>query len=294
MLAEGMQVTLENAFTYRPSFHARLDAPDDPLPPMAELLQINVSASRPFVKAIQQAAHLKCLPPEEKTPVILSAADTDWELNDVLNSDGVLRLTGSNLFFDKKKPDCGCAIEGTHDSKIVQSQFANISDTEILLVPHIPIQEYLWNNEYTLSVSTQYTENGTIRTGTYGRKLRSPLVLSGFSNPAPTEVGILTGNANAAYVKVIAAEMSANEQLRIQAVLDLATDHLSLSLLAMNEHGAAGDAVSVTGNGEYTLLGFAGSAVSNLTVVVENYAGLIALIRSSYHGRMVDVLDMRM
>ena len=33
MLIEGMQVTLENACTFRPALHARLDAPDDQLPP---------------------------------------------------------------------------------------------------------------------------------------------------------------------------------------------------------------------------------------------------------------------
>jgi hypothetical protein len=50
----------------------------------------------------------------------------------------------------------------------------------------------------------------------------------------------------------------------------------------------------VPGNGDYTLPGFSGSAVSSLSVTVENHAGLTALIRSGYRGRMVDVLDMEM
>lgn len=294
MLCNGIQVTLAEAFTFCPSFHARLNNPDDPLPPINELLRISISATRPFVQAVQQAVTLECLPPEEKAPVILSATDTALELHDVLNSEGVLRLTGSNLSFDKNKPDCGCTIEGTHDGQIVQSQFAKISDTEILLVPHIPMQEYLWNNEYTLSVSTQYTEHGTIRSSTYGRKLRSPLVLTGFSTPSPTEVGILTGNTNAAYVKATAAQMSASERLRIQADFSQQEEQLSFRLIALRDGGAVGGMVPVTGNGEYTLPGFAGSAVSSLTVQVDSYAGLVALIRSSYNGRLVDILDMTM
>jgi len=294
MLVEGMQITLEDACTFRPSFHARLDAPDDPLPPMDELLQINISASRPLVKAVQQAARLERLAPEEKAPVILSAADTALELNDVLNSAGVLRLSGSNLSFDKSRPDCGCVIEGTRSGSQAQTQLASVSDTEILLVPHIPPQNDPWNNEYTVKVSTRYTENGTVRTGTYGRRLRSPLVLSGFGGDGGTETGILTGNAVAPYVVATSAQMSANERLRIQAVLDARSGQLLLSLLAMSEHGAAGDAVSAPGNGDYTLPGFSGSAISSLSVKVENHAGLVALLKSGYHGRMVDILDVEM
>jgi len=294
MLCEGMQVTFEDACTFRPSFQAHLDAPDDPLPPLDELLHVKISASRPFVKAVQQAARLERLPPEEKAPVILSAADTALDLNDVLNSAGVLRLSGSGLLFDKKKPDCGCLIEGTRSGSIKQTQFASVSDTEILLVPHIPAQNDPWNNEYTVSVSTQYTENGTLRIGAYGRRLRTPLTLTNFGHPNPQEVGILTGSAAAPYVKATAAQMSASERLRIQAVLDARSGQLLLSLLALQEHGAAGDAVTVPGNGTYTLPGFSGSAVSSLSVKVENYAGLVALLRSGYHGRIVDILDVGM
>ncbi|WP_420208845.1 hypothetical protein [Candidatus Electronema sp. JC] len=294
MLIEGMQVTLENACTFRPALHANLSAPDEPLPPIDELLDINISASRPYVKDVRQEARIEVLPPEEKVPVIISAADTSLELNDVVNSAGVLRLSGSNLAFDKNKPDCGCFIEGTAGGRTVQTQLASVSDTEILLVPHLPAQAHPWNNEFIVSINTKYTENGTLRTGTYGRRLRSPLVLSGFGANNPQDIGILTGDAAAPYVKATAAQMSASERLRIQAVLDSRSGQLMLSLLAMSEHGAAGNAVTVAANGNYTLPGFSGSAVSSLSVKVENYTELVALLRSGYRGRMVDVLDMGM
>ena len=294
MVANGYQVTYEDAFTFRPSFHARLDTPDEPLPPMDELLRVKVSASRPFVKAVQQAAHLERVEPKEKAPVILSAEDTNLELNDVLNPNGVLRLNGSNLQFDRKDPDCGCLIEGTRSGETAQPQYASISNTEILLVPHIPAQDDPWNNEYTVSLHTRYTENGSVRTGTYGRRLRSPLELSGFGQPEAPEVGILTGNAPAPYVVATAAQMTADEHIRIQAVFDLTDNRLTMSLQAMEKRGITGNAVTVPGNGTYTLPGFSGSAVTSLTVRVDNYDDLVSLIRSGYNGRIVDILDMGM
>ncbi len=92
MLAEGMQVTLEEALTFRPSFHARLTTPDETLPPIDKLLRVSVSATRPFVKAVQDAADLERVATGEKMPSILSASDTGLELNNVLNPAGVLRL----------------------------------------------------------------------------------------------------------------------------------------------------------------------------------------------------------
>jgi hypothetical protein len=122
MLNEGMQVTLENAFTFRPSLHARLDAPDDQLPPIDKLLEVTVSASQPFIKAVRQNARLERLPPGEKAPVILATEDTVLELNDVLDSAGALRISGNNLAFEKGALGCGCLIEGTRSGSAVQPQ----------------------------------------------------------------------------------------------------------------------------------------------------------------------------
>lgn len=293
MLSNGIQVTLEEAFTFAPSFHASLTNPDDPLPPISELLRISVSATRPFVQAVQQAVTLERVATEQKAPSILSAADTTLELNNVLNPDGVLRLTGSNLAFDKSSPDCGCVIAGTQSGSTAQSQFAGISDGEILLVPHIPAQAHPWNNEYTVSITTRYTEHGSLRSGTYGRKLRSPLTAVNLGHPNPPETGILTGSAAAPYVSITACAISASERLRIQADASVQEDQLSFRLIALRDGGAVGGMVPVTANGEYTLPGFTGSAVSSLKIRVNNYAALRTMIRNDYDGRLVDILDLQ-
>ncbi|MCI5159194.1 MAG: hypothetical protein D3906_12345 [Candidatus Electrothrix sp. AUS1_2] len=66
------------------------------------------------------------------------------------------------------------------------------------------------------------------------------------------------------------------------------------SLIDMKDGGAGGAAIPVTGNGAYTLPGFTGSAVSGLEIRVDHYLALWSMIRNSYQGRLVDILDVGM
>ena len=289
-LINGDQVTLEDAFSYRISFLGKLAAPDDPLPNRDDLIQVKVHPSAPFMCEVRHAAKLERLAPEQKQPLIAAAEDTCLKLNDVLNPDGVLKLTGSNLFFDEEAEGCGCVIEGTRNGRTAQSQFAAISNAEVLLVPDIPAQVAPWNNEYNISISTQYTEHGLLRTGTYERKLRSPLLIDGFHEGG---VGMLTGSADVPYVRATDGVVSANETLRIQAILDIHSGHLRFNLLDMKEGGKTGEVLIVTANGEYTLQGFTGSAVSSLEISVDNFADLVKMARNVYMCRVVDVLEVR-
>ena len=293
MITEGIQVTLKDTLTIRPTLHARLNTPDDPLPPMEELFHLSITATRPYIRAVRENITLERVSTDEKAPSILSASDATLELNNVLNPAGVLRLTGSHLQFDRDAQDCGCTITGTENGSTVQSQFAGISDSEVLLVPHIPAQTNPWNNEYTVSVSTRYTPHGSLRTGTYGRKLRSPLAVAGLAHPNPQETGILTDNAATPYVSITGGTVTAAERLRIQADYNLQADQLTFSLIALQDGGASGVMAPVTGNGDYTLTGFSGSAVSALNIRVNAYDALKTMIRNDYDGRLVDILDIQ-
>ncbi len=62
----------------------------------------------------------------------------------------------------------------------------------------------------------------------------------------------------------------------------------------MKEGGAAGSEVVVTRNGQYTLPGFSGAALTSLAITVNNYAGLWDMVRNTYSGRLVDVLEVKM
>jgi len=290
-LINGDQVTEEEAFTYRLSFTARLDEPDAPLPNTEDMLKVRVYASNPFTAEVRHKARMERLPLAEKAPVIASAEDNRLKLNDVLYSAGVLKLTGSNLLFDDVEDGGSCVIRGTRDGEAAQEQYALITNTSILVVPDIPAQTDPWNNEYTVSVSTRYTEHGTLRTGTFRRRLRSPLLVAGVDSPPPIAVGILTGGAASPYVTVTGGTADADETLRVQAVLDLHEGHLLLNLLDMRKDGESGPAVTVTADGDITLSGFAGSSVDALNLTVNNFAELAGMIRNDYSGRLVDILN---
>lgn len=289
-LINGDQVTLADAFTFRISFAGKLASPDDPLPDREDLIQVDVHAALPFVRKIRHEGQLERVEQKLKQPLITAAEDTRFKLSDVLNPKGVLRLTGANLFFKEGEEDCGCVIEGTRSGRAVQSQFASVENTELLMVPDIPAQDALWNNEYKVSVTTKYTKHGQLRTGVYERKLRSPLLVDGFPEAG---VGMLTGSADTPYVLATGGDVSADETLRIQAVLDIHAGHLLFSLLDMTEGGKTGAVVTVTANGAYTLQGFEGSAVSSLDIDVDNFAGLVKMARNVYMSRVVDVLEVR-
>lgn len=287
-LINGEQVTEENCFTYSLSFTARLASADDAPPPIDQCLQVRVHASPPFVAEVRHAAQLERLSRDKKLPLINTSEDTLLKLDDVLNPDSVLRLTGEDLAFDAEQGTGECVIEGTESGRAVQTRLNLVSNMAIMLMPDIPAQSQPWNNEYTITVTTHYTTHGTARTGIYERMLRTPLTIT-----LGDEAGILTGSEASAYVTVTGGTASENTRLRIQVMQDLAEERLLLSLLDMKEGGAAGSEVMVTQNGEYTLNGFAGSTVSSLNITVNNYAGLWEMIRNNYSGRLIDVLDVQ-
>jgi hypothetical protein len=292
-LINGNQWTLEGLLTCHLSLTGRMDAPDDPLPPLEDCLQVKIYPSKRLVEDVRKEAQLERLPVSKKLPLISKAEDTVLKLNDVLNPNGGLHLVGSDLLFDQEDEGCGCVLEGTRSGRKVQSRYTLIANSEITILPDIPAQNDPWNNEYILSLNTQYTENGTLRTGIYERRLRTPLTLTNFGHPNPPDVGILTDKAATPHVTITGGALSADETVRIQVILDLHDSSLSFNLLDMTEGGKAGAVVKITANGPITLSGFSDSALSSLNLTVNNYADLVKMIRSNYSGRLVDVLMMK-
>lgn len=287
ILLGGNQLTLEGLFTAHISFSGRMDAPDDPLPPLEESLHVKIYASKILVDEVRQEGQIERLQSAEKLPVISSAGDTVLELDDVLNPHGLLRLTGSDLAFDRRSAGLGCVLEGTRSGRKVQSRYGSIANTEVLLMPDIPAQPNPWNNEYRVTVTAQYTENGSPRTGTYRRLLRVPLTVTLGSND-----GILSGSSNTPLAIISGGSLDgASTQVRIQALFDARDSLLRLNLLDMEEHGKEGDAVTVSGNGPVTLPGFTGSPLTALEVTVNRHDALADLVKTGYPSRMVDVLN---
>ena len=287
-MINGNQVKIDGLCTCHISLTGRLDAPDDPLAPPEESLQIRLYPSKRLQGDVRQDGHLEQLAVSGKLPVISSTTDTVLKLKDVLNSIGLLRVTGTDLFFDPDKGLGECVLEGTRNGRIVQSRFGPISNSEFTVLPDIPSQTDPWNNEYRLTVSTRYTENGTLRTGTYLRMLRTPLGVNLASGD-----GILCNGGTSRLVTVTGGTLtSEGARVRIQAVLNAQHGDLRLSLLDMKEDGAVGNELRVNANGSYTLTGYPGSYVTDLELQVNDYESLLSMVRTPYGGRLVDILDL--
>ena len=289
-LLAGEQVTKHGSFSYYLTFTGRLENADDPLPPLDECLQVSVRISQNFLERLRQAAQTERLAATEKLPVLTAAEDTVLGLRNVLRSDGMLRITGSNLFFDRKDSGSQCLIEGTRSGSAVQTRVGTIANTEIVLMPDVPSQAGAWNNEYQLSLTTRYTENGSLRTGIYKQMLRTPLTVE-LAQP----VGILSGSGTSPLVRVTGGSLAVSEvQARIQVIRDVQDGDLRINLLDMEEGGQEGDELRVNANSTYTLSGWTGSNVTSLEITVDDYDGLLALVKTTYAGRLVDVLYLSM
>jgi hypothetical protein len=289
-LINGNKVVLENSFTYHLSLSARLDSPDATMPPASEVVKIQISASKTFADEVKESVQLERLAPENKVPVISAVKDTLLGLLNVLNPDGVLQLVGADMLFDPAEEGSECVLTGTRSGQTLQTLFAKRANTEVLIVPKVTTQTDFWNNEYSISLSTRYTEHGSIRTGTYSKMLRTPLKIDLGENH---NVGILSGPEDAPLVEVTAVDMANVESawVRIQALLSAHDGELRLSLLDMTEGGNVGNAIMVSENGEYILSGFAGSDLSSLTLQVNDYAALKLKVQTVYTGRLVDILN---
>lgn len=289
-LINGNKVNLENFVSFFISMAVRLETPDDPLPPAEEVVKLLTTASRTLSEEVTTAIQLERLAPENKVPVISSVQDTQLVLQNVLNPNGVLALDGADMLFTPGLAGAECVLEGTRSGRTVQNRFAKITNTEVLIVPEYAAQTEVWNNEYRLAISTRYTEHGSLRTGTYSRLLRTPLPIDLGEN---NYVGLLTGPQSSPLVEVTAAEVVTVDtvRVRIQALLNPLDGALRLNLLDMTEGGSAGNAVLISGNEEYLLPGFSGSALASLTVQVNDYPALKELVQSAYLGRLVDILD---
>jgi len=191
------------------------------------------------------------------------------------------------MLFDRKAVDCGCLLEGTREGSVWQSRYAQTHDNEIFVMPDIPSQTQPWNNEYRLSITTRYTENGTLRTGICQRMLRTPISVA-----IGSDSGLLSGGGTSALVTLSGGALTAEgARVRIQVLLDVQDGDLRINLIDMEEGGAEGAKVQVSSNGVYTLLGYSGGDVTNLEITVNDYAALLNMTRSPYGGRLVDILD---
>jgi hypothetical protein len=286
-MLDGNVVAIAKLFFGHVDLTGRLENAEDDLQPLEKCLRTRFTPAKELNERLQNNAHTERKPADTKLPQINTAFDALLNLDDVLNPVGLLQINGENLFFDRYDGISECVLEGTREGRTVQTRFTRITAGEIQFMPDIPSQTEPWNNEYTLSLTTHYTERGTLRTGSYARMLRTPLDVRIGSNP-----GILSTGGTSPLVTVSGGSLSAEgARVRIQVLHDVQDDLLLFSLIDMQDGGHEGNEVQVAANGVYTIPGYSGGHVTSLIVTVADYATFYTLVRNTYGGRIVDILD---
>jgi hypothetical protein len=289
-MLDGNLVTIAKLFSGHADLTGRLETAEDSLAALEQCLHARFTPAKELNERLQQNAHTERKPADKKLPQLHTAFDALLKLNDVLNPVGLLQIEGDNLFFNADDGVSECVIEGTRNGRTVQSRFTRIEAGEIQIMPDIPSQTEPWNNEYSISLTTRYTERGTLRTGSYARMLRTPLDVRIGNNP-----GILSSGGTSPLVTVTGGSLSSEgARVRIQVLHDVQDDNLRLNLIDMKDGGKEGNEVQVAAHGVFTLAGYAGGEVTSLEVTVADYAAFYTLVRNTYGGRLVDILDVSM
>jgi hypothetical protein len=286
-LANGNAINLENFIKFAVNFATRLPTAVSPLPPLSECLEVQASASKTLRDDVRSAASAEKIASVEKAPMILAVTDVTTGLENVMQTGTSIVMNGTDMYFDNTMSGAECVIEGMQTGRTVQTNFGKRANSEIIVVADYPTQTSSHNNEYEISVTTSYTTNGSLRTGTYKKRLRVPLNVS----IGATSTGILSGAGSSPLVSVTGGALTASQQVRIQAVINSQDQILRISLLDMTEGSKVGDTVTINGNSAYEILGYTGSNVSYLTINVHDYAALYTLVNTSYSNRMIDILN---
>lgn len=177
-LASGNSINLEGFVSLAVSLPVRLDAPTDPLPP--DSLDVKMKSSKPLKDQIRQSATYSRIPYIEKTPVIISAADSNTNTAQYIREGYGFAINGSNIGFDASDDDQGVWLLSPAGNYIKQTNVSlnnpsNSIVTIILDTVEGPAEESSVEN--TLIVRSKYTDNGQLRIGEFSKKVRSIVII---------------------------------------------------------------------------------------------------------------------
>lgn len=287
-LNNGNSVALKDFCSFKTSANVRLETASSPMPAPGASLMTVISASRTLRDDVRQGASYEKLHADEKSPVITEFMNTSLGLPNVYSASyPICIMTGSNLLIGPGIAGSNLTIAGTKSTSTVITDFVERKPSKISFLSNVPSQTNSWNNEYQATVTTRYTENGSLRSGTYSSYLRCDLTISSGALPK----GILSSNENAALANVTAVT-GATANIRICADVNAQDDILRLWMADMTQDGEIGDAVIVNDNAAYTINGYAGSLITSIEITTVDWAALKTLVKTKYLGRMYDILDM--
>lgn len=259
-LANGNTVNLSNFVSFVTTMPVKLVNATDPLP--SNPINISAKPATPFKDEIRAAATYTRLATEIKAPSIASAFDTVSAINGFVRNGYGLRISGTNLRFDQADVNEGVFLLSSAGNDVRQDNISLNDPSNLIVIPGLDSAAGPAGTasvEHSLSVKSRYTDNGQIRTGTYGKKLRSPNVIS----DATSDQVFVCGAQTSGPAKI---KTYTGAQVTCRLVAQIKnTGELTLSVGTMA--GVFGQQMTVTAAGDFVLAGLA----ANVTVEVTDY-----------------------
>jgi hypothetical protein len=257
----------------------RLDSATDPLP--SQPIDIKAKPSKPFKTAVRQAATYYRLPATTKAPNIIAAPDTNTQIDGYVRDGFGAQISGSNVGFDPTVVDEGIYLLSSAGNSIKQSNLSLNNPSKLIYTPLLDVAAGpagANSVEQILTVSSRYTSTGQLRSGTYGKPLRTTNVVEDGA------ISLFVVGAAASGPATVTSYLGAQVDARVIAQLSPAG---VLSLAVGTLAGVFGQSLDVLANGAYVLTGLA----ADVEVTVSDFTTLTASVLT-YQRYMQEVIDL--
>ncbi len=165
-LAKGMTVELDGLVRFSVSLSGSYDNADVVLNRGNADLKVNAHADLSLQQLVARQAEYERVEREVRKPIIRTVLDAASEQYDRYTPGGIIRINGSNLAFDKTKPDEGVFVsDGTTEKRL--SVYAVAGEKEIIALMPADV-----SGDLTLRVRTRYTPGGELREGSHASVLK--------------------------------------------------------------------------------------------------------------------------
>jgi hypothetical protein len=270
-LAAGNTVNLSNFASFVVTMPVKLAAATDSLP--ANPISVSAKPSTTLKAEIQQQATYTRLQTPVKAPTLNAAYDASSGIDGFCRNGYGLRISGSNLRFNADDVEQGVFLLSQAGNDMHQDNISLNDPSNLIIIPGLdPAAQPAGaaSVEHVLTVRSKYTDNGTLRSGGYSKKMRTINMISDTNKKL-----FVTGTATSgpAVVKTYAGS---TVNCRILAQVQT-TGELTLAIAPLS--GSFGQAMTVAANGDFVLAGL----VANVTVTVTDWEALAAAAQS--YGR---------
>lgn len=165
-VADGKFVKLKNFVSFMPRLQVRLNLPTDDIPPDA--VKVAAKIPRHLNRAVQNIATYERLGYPSKAPEVVIGYETNTKYPRFIREGYPFRLSGKFLGFDADDEDLGIFLVDADDNEIEQDKIALNDPSNVIITADFgEVPAASPNVEKTIYCRNRYTQNGTLREGSY-------------------------------------------------------------------------------------------------------------------------------